>query len=200
MPSIGSLVGGYRLEAEAGGGSFGKVYRARSGQNGQLVALKLVSLMKEDDVSAERLGARLQQRFEQTHAMVPKIFELAEDDHYFYIAMEFVDAPTLSTLIQRGPLEPAAAVEHAVSICRFLEKVHEFATEIDGQSHKRIIHGDLKPEHVFVLGDGAIKVLDFGISKALATHKTRTRLVAATPVYAPPNRLDTTLDNEKDDL
>ena len=50
MPSIGSLVGGYRLEAEAGGGSFGKVYRARAVEDGRLIALKIVSLMKDDDV------------------------------------------------------------------------------------------------------------------------------------------------------
>jgi len=200
MPSIGSLIGDYRLEAEAGGGSFGKVYRARSVRGGEPVALKLVSLMKDDDVAAERLGALLQQRFEHKHGTVPEVYELGEDDHYFFIAMEFVEAPTLSTLIQRGPLEPAAAARHAVSICRFLEKTHTFTTEIAGESHNRIIHGDLKPEHVLVLRDDAIKVLDFGISKALATHKTRTRLAAATPAYAPPNRLDTTLGNEKDDL
>jgi hypothetical protein len=200
MPFIGSLIGDYRLEAEAGGGSFGKVYRARSVKSGEVVAIKLVSLMKDDDVAAERLGALLQQQFEQKHGMVPKIFELGEDDHYFFIAMEFVEAPTLSTLIQRGPLGPAAAATHAVSICSFLDKTHAFATDIAGEQHKGIIHGDLKPEHVLVLGDGTIKVLDFGISKALATTKTRTRLAAATPAYAPPNRLDTTLGNEKDDL
>jgi hypothetical protein len=200
MPFIGTLIGDYRLEAEAGGGSFGKVYRARSIKSGEVVALKLVSLMKDDDVAAERLGALLQQQFEQKHGMVPKVFELGEDDHYFFIAMEFVEAPTLSTLIQGGPLTPAAAATHAVSMCNFLDKTHAFATDIAGEQHKGIIHGDLKPEHVLVLGDGTIKVLDFGISKALATTKTRTRLAAATPAYAPPNRLDTTLGNEKDDL
>ena len=200
MSIIGSLVGDYRVEARVAQGGFGGVYRARSVRTGDVVALKLVPSLNEDDVAAERLGAELQQQFERRHGMVPKVFELGETDHYFFIAMELVDAPTLATLIQRGALAPAAAATNAIAVCRFLERAHTFAADVAGQHHRGIVHGDLKPEHVFVLPDGTIKVLDFGVSKALASHKTRTRLVAVTPAYAPPNRLDTTFGNEKDDL
>src|SRR6266568_2044257 len=67
----GSIVGGYRMEARIGKGSFGEVYKAQLLRDETVVALKLVSLTREEEViSAERLGALLQQRFEKAHGMV----------------------------------------------------------------------------------------------------------------------------------
>ncbi len=200
MLGRGSQIGEYRLEAHIAKGGYGQVFKARSIRTGEIVALKVLSLIRDEDVAAERLGALLQQRFEHVHGMVPKTLDPGLDDHYFYIPMEFVDAPTLSTLIQAGPLSPDVAARHAISLCEFLEKTHSFATEINGESFKRIVHGDLKPEHVFILGGGAIKVLDFGIAKALATGKVQTRMSGVTPHYAPPKRLDTSYGNEFDDM
>src|SRR5438045_1406116 len=95
----GSMVGGYRIDERIGKGSFGEVYKARAIGDEAVVALKLVSLTREEEVvSAERLGALLQQRFEKAHGMVPTTFDPGQDDHYFYIPMSFVDAPALSTL------------------------------------------------------------------------------------------------------
>jgi serine/threonine protein kinase len=197
----GSIVGGYRLERRIDHGSFGEVYQARSLHGDTIVALKLISLTQEDEViSAERLGALLQQRFEKAHGMVPETFEPGQDEHYFYIPMEFVDAPALSTLIQVGPLEPLLAARHAASICEFLEKAHRFATVIDGVSYERIIHADLKPPHIFITGEDRITVLDFGIAKALEKNRLAKTVRFGTPHYMSPERLREGRTNEHDDM
>ena len=200
LPS-GSIVGGYRLERRIDHGSFGEVYQARSLRDDTIVALKLISLTREEEViSAERLGALLQQRFEKAHGMVPETFEPGQDDHYFYIPMELVDAPALSTLIQAGPLPPLLAARHAASICEFLEKAHRFATVIDGVSYERIVHADLKPPHIFVTGEERITVLDFGIAKALEKNRLAKTVKFGTPHYMSPERLREGRTNEHDDM
>src|SRR6185295_9900138 len=166
-----------------------------------VVALKLVSLTREEEViSAERLGALLQQRFEKAHGMVPTTFEPGQDEHYFYIPMEFVDAPALATLIQAGPLAPQLAARHAASICEFLEQAHRFATVIDGVSYERIIHADLKPPHIFITGQSRITVLDFGIAKALEKNRVAKTVKFGTPHYMSPERLREGRANEHDDM
>src|SRR5262245_58060271 len=171
MPRSGQVIGEYRIESDAdiGRGGFGKVYRARSLRDGATVALKLVPSSNDEAVEAERTGAKLQQRFMRVHGMVPEVFDFGDDTQYdyFYIAMELVGAPTLSALLHHKPIAPADAARHAIGICRFLEKAHSFETEIDGERFPRIVHGDLKPANIFVLPDGSIRVLDFGIAKAL---------------------------------
>jgi len=203
MPQPGSVIGGYCIESsvDIGKGGFGKVYRARSLQSGAVVALKLVSLNNDDAVAAERTGAKLQQRFMRTHGLVPEVFAFGDDRHYdcFYIAMEFVAAPTLSALLHHRPLAPEEAARHAIGICQFLEKAHSFEAEIDGERFPRIVHGDLKPANVFVLGDGTIKVLDFGISKALEQTRAVKTITFVTPPYASPERLETGHGSEQDD-
>src|SRR5438445_1668213 len=198
----GTTIGAYRIvRLVRRSTSPAQVYQAQSLRDGTIVALKTVPLtIDESVISAETTGASLQDQFERAHGLVPKIFAVGEDDHYFFIAMEFIDAPTLLTSIQRGASDAATAARHAVEICDFLEKAHTFATRVGEKEHTGIIHGDLKPEHVFVLDNGGIKVLDFGIAKALQTHKTATTIAGFTPAYAPPGRIDTTRANEKDDL
>jgi serine/threonine protein kinase len=195
------MVGGYRIEARIGKGSFGEVYKAQSVRDETVVALKLVSLTREEEVvAAERLGALLQQRFEKAHGMVPTTFDPGQDEHYFYIPMEFVDAPALSTLIQTGPLQPHQAAQHAASICEFLEHAHRFATVIDDVSYERIIHADLKPPHIFITGQGRITVLDFGIAKALEKNRLAKTVKFGTPHYMSPERLREGRANEHDDM
>ena len=199
LPS-GRSVGGYRIASYIARGGFSEVYKAHSKHDSALVALKVLSLTLPDElISAERLGASLQQRFEQAHGMVPRTFEVSQDDDYFFIAMACIAGPSLDAEIARGPIDPVRAARHATSICRFLELAHRFATTIDGVSYDKVIHADLKPSHIFIGADGGLTVLDFGISKALEKSRTAKTIRFVTPLYASPQRLQTGRGSEQDD-
>src|SRR5262249_19560284 len=77
---------------------------------------------------------------------------------------------------------------------------HRFATVIDGVSYERIIHADLKPQHIFVTGPTSVIVLDFGIAKALEKNRAAKTVRFGTPHYMSPERLREGRANEHDDL
>ncbi|HEX6464323.1 MAG TPA: serine/threonine-protein kinase [Vicinamibacterales bacterium] len=200
MPNPGYIVGGkYRLEREIGKGGFGVVYRAMTLEDDQMVAVKLVSRNDEGQVTAEQLGALIQQTFGRQHGMVPEVIDIGTDEHYLFIAMELVQAPTLAALLHRKPLEPRDAAAHAIGLCRFLEHAHTFEAVIGNEPFDRIVHGDLTASNVFVLPDGHIKVLDFGIAKALEKDRRVKTMGAMTPPYVSPQRLETGHGSEQDD-
>ena len=190
-------VGGYATEGEKpfDQGSFGTVWKARRLSDQAPVALKLVLLTDAADanerIAAERHGAMLQQQFQQSHGMVPTVYDIGYDaDGHLFIAMELIDGGALSDLIKAGPVAPRLAAEHAVRICEFLERAHSFATTIEGEPYDRLVHADLKPGHLLVAPDGAVKVLDFGIAKALAKTSQVTTNNWGTSAYASPERLE----------
>jgi serine/threonine protein kinase len=174
-------------------GKFGTVYHARHEPSGRDVALKLIPLDGVDGdekVAAERHGALLQQRFGQTHKnLVPEVYEHQTLAAFYAIAMELVHGQPLTELIAAGPLPPERAAAIALAICRFLESAHQFATEIEGVHYELIVHADLKPDHVLLLDNGEIRVLDFGIAKALATRTLVTTNKWGSMQYASPERL-----------
>ncbi len=199
-------IGNYVTEGEKpfGHGRFGVVWVARRLTDGARVALKLVLSTQSADsrerLAAERHGAILQQRFEQAHAMVPKVYDFGPDGDDFYIAMELIEGGSLTGLIAGGPMEPRLAAEYAVRVCDFLDKAHCFATSIEGETYERVVHADLKPDHVLIPTSGEIKVVDFGIAKALARTTQVTTDNWGTVNYASPERLETGHVNEHVDF
>jgi hypothetical protein len=199
-------IGDYVTEGDKpfGYGKFGVVWVARRLQDGAKVALKLVLSTAAADnrerLAAERHGAILQQRFELAHALVPKVYDFGPDGDDFYIAMELVEGGALTGLIAAGPVEPRLAAEYAVRICDFLDKAHRFATTIEEESYERVVHADMKPDHVLIPAPGEIKVVDFGIAKALAKTTQVTTDNWGTVHYASPERLETGRVNEHVDF
>lgn len=175
-------------------GSFGTLWRARRVSDGARVALKLVLLTEAGDarekIAAERHGAMLQQLFERAHGMVPKVYDYGHDGEDFFIAMELVEGGALADLLKKGPIAPREAAQHAIKICEFLDRAHGFATTVEGEPYDRLVHADLKPGHVLIDDSGGIKVLDFGIAKALAKTTQVTTNNWGTSAYASPERLD----------
>jgi hypothetical protein len=199
-------IGDYVTEGEKpfGHGRFGVVWAARHLSDGARVALKLVLSTQSADsrerLAAERHGAILQQRFERTHAMVPKVYDFGPDGDDFYIAMELIEGGSLTGLIAGGPMDARLATEYALRICDFLDKAHCFATTIEGENYERVVHADLKPDHVLVPTPGEIKVVDFGIAKALARTTQVTTDNWGTVHYASPERLESGRVNEHVDF
>jgi serine/threonine-protein kinase len=196
-------LGPYRIAREIDRGQFGTVYEATDPE-GRQIALKLVPVQgadSEEKVAAERQGAALQQRFSRAYRnLVPEVLDHQPIDPYYAIAMELVSGEPLTALIKAGRVSAERAATIARAICHFLEKAHEFTINIDDQSESLIVHGDLKPAHVLLLADGSIRVLDFGIAKALAARKAATTNRWGSVDYASPERLETGRVNEQVDF
>jgi hypothetical protein len=189
----GSLLGDYLVGLPIGGGKFGTVCHATHVPTGRNVALKLIRLEQADSdekVVAECRGAALQQQFSHVHRdLVPEVYEHGRMDGYYAIAMEFVPGPPLIQLVARGPLPASRAAAIALALARFLDKAHRFRPSVEGIDNKRIVHGDLKPEHVLIMDRDEIRVLDFGIAKALEGQSPATTNKWLSIAYASPERL-----------
>src|SRR5687767_11147370 len=190
---LGWELGDYSILRTVDSGKFGIVYCAEHKPTGRQAALKLIPLEgadSEEKVAAERHGAMLQQQFSRTHKrMVPEIFEHQPLAMFYAIAMELVHGQPLSDVIAAGPLPPARAAGIALAISRFLAAAHRFETDIEGVHYALIVHGDLKPDHVLLLEHDEIRVLDFGIAKALAERTLVTTNKWGSIQYASPERL-----------
>jgi serine/threonine protein kinase len=157
MPlSTGERLGRYEIVELLGEGSMGEVYRARDTRLGRDVAVKV--LRPEFACEPERLG-----RFERearaasalNHPNVVSLFDVGEHDGSPYLVTEVLEGETLRERLDRGRLPPREALAVAIQVAAGLVAAHG----------KGIVHRDLKPENVFLLPDGRIKVLDFGLAK-----------------------------------
>jgi hypothetical protein len=141
-------------------------------------------------LEAEQWGAELQKQFCQISPHVPTVYEHGFESGYFYVAMEYLDGENLSDLISRGPVPVDQAVGTAIALCRFLEDAHRFEATIGARQLRKLLHGDLKPRNVRLTPDGQVKVLDFGIAKALSLSRKVTRNDFGSMTYLSPERLE----------
>ena len=163
---IGRSLGHYDVVDKLGEGGMGQVYRARDTKLGRDVAIKILPEIFAQD--AERLA-----RFEReartlaalNHPNIAHIHGLEDRDGITALVMELVDGEDLSVQIGRGPIALADALPIAKQIAEALEAAHE----------QGIIHRDLKPANIKVRADGTVKVLDFGLAKALAPDRSGAR-------------------------
>jgi len=194
MTTVFRDVGAYRIVREIGHGGMATVFLAEDTRHGGEVALKLVSMAADregrDVLEAERWGAKLQRGLADACGLVPRVFEDGDQPPYYFIAMEYIRGENLSDLIARGPVEPAQAVRVASELARFLDVAHSFRTTIDGREFWSLVHGDLKPRNVRLTDSGEVRVLDFGIAKALSLSRKVTRNDFGSMPYLSPERLD----------
>src|SRR5262249_13617446 len=148
----------YEITALLGKGGMGEVYRAKDSKLKREVAIK--SLPERFSSDADRVS-RFQREAEVlaslNHPNIGGIFDLQELDGSRYLVLELVEGETLADRIVRGPIAVEEAITIANSICEALEAAHE----------KGIVHRDLKPANVKITPDGKVKVLDFGLAKAI---------------------------------
>ncbi len=158
--SAGTKLGPYEILAPIGAGGMGEVYRAKDSRLGREVAIKVLPASFSQDAS------RLQ-RFEQearaasalNHPNIVTVHDIGTSNGTSYMAMELVDGASLRQLLASGPLPEKKMLEVAVQIADGLGKAHSAG----------IVHRDLKPENVMVSKDGFVKLLDFGLAKAVAS-------------------------------
>ncbi|MDP9170194.1 MAG: protein kinase [Acidobacteriota bacterium] len=191
------LFGRYQIIRKLAGGGMGRVFLAYDPVLNRQVGLKLIDAGGDRDsldvIAAERRGATLQDQLAKREASgrVAQIFDVGERDGYFYIAMEYIEGEDLWELMARGPLQPDRAVSIALDILDVLVKAHTFQTVIEDRAHRGIIHGDIKPRNVRITSAGQVKVLDFGIAKAVSMTRSITFNQFGSIPYSSPERLQT---------
>ena len=197
-------VGPYEVEREIGRGGMAVVFLAKDTRTGVDVALKQVPVGADRETrevfEAEEWGAKLQEQFSAVSALVPKVYEQRTIGDHFYVAMEYVDGENLSDAIGRGPLPVARAVTIATELARFLDAAHRFEVTLGDRHLRALLHGDLKPKNVRITSDDRVKVLDFGIAKALSMTRRVTRNDFGSIAYLSPERLESGEIDEASDL
>jgi serine/threonine protein kinase len=155
---MGSKLGPYEITAAIGAGGMGEVYRARDTKLGRDVAIKVLPDAFAHD--AERM-ARFQREAKVLavldHPNIASIYGLEQSGSTPALVMQLVEGPTLADRIPQGPIP----VDEAVRIGRQIADALEYAHE------RGIVHGDLKPANVKVTADDTVKILDFGLAKAI---------------------------------
>jgi eukaryotic-like serine/threonine-protein kinase len=197
-------VGPYEIEREIGRGGMAVVFLARDTQSNLDVALKQVPVGVDREsreiCEAEQWGANLQEQFSAVSPLVPKVYERRTIGDHFYVAMEYVDGENLSDSIARGPLPVARATAIATELASFLDAAHRFEVTLGDRSLRSLLHGDLKPKNVRITSGDRVKVLDFGIAKALSMTRRVTRNDFGSIAYLSPERLETGEIDEASDL
>jgi serine/threonine protein kinase/Tol biopolymer transport system component len=154
----GTRLGAYHILSAVGAGGMGEVYKARDTKLDRDVAIKVLPpAFAADPERIARLEREAKTLASLNHPNIAHIYGLEDSTSPPALVMEFVEGPTLADRIARGPVPIDEALPIARQIADALEASHEHG----------IIHRDLKPANIKVREDGTIKVLDFGLAKAL---------------------------------
>lgn len=174
--ALTTRLGPYEVTALIGKGGMGEVYRATDTNLKRAVAIKVLPGSVAED--RERL-ARFQREAEVlaslNHPNIAAIYGLERTDGVTALVMELVEGPTLAERIARGPIPVDEALPIARQIAEALEAAHEHA----------VIHRDLKPANIKVRDDGTVKVLDFGLAKALEPMSVGMEATASPTITSP---------------
>jgi serine/threonine protein kinase len=165
----GARLGPYTVADLIGAGGMGEVYRATDTRLKRDVALKTLPTSVADDIARlDRLQREAELLASLNHPNIAHVYGIEREAGTTALVMELVDGPTLADRLAGGALPQNEALEIAMQIAAALEAAHEHG----------IVHRDLKPANINLAADGTIKVLDFGIAKAVwqpRHHRRRSR-------------------------
>jgi serine/threonine protein kinase len=175
----GNRLGPYEILAAIGAGGMGEVYRAGDAKLGRDVALKVLPEAFARD--AERM-ARFQREAKVlaslSHPNIAPIYGLEDSSSTHALVMELVEGPTLADCIHSGRIP----IDEALLIARQITEALEYAHE------RGIVHRDLKPANVKVTSDDAVKILDFGLAKAIAGDATSSDISVSPTITRMPTQ------------
>ena len=186
----------YRLDHVLGEGGMGVVWSATDERSGEIRALKFIRRDKcGDGRSVARLLREAHAASTVAHPNVARVFEVLElPEGTPFLVMEHLEGETLSSRLARKSIGPAEASRLVAAIAHGVRAAHALG----------IVHRDLKPDNVFILGDGTVKVIDFGIAKDLRTGAdtdlTATGAMLGTLHYMAPEQVfgDVDVDERAD--
>jgi len=169
---IGTKLGPYEITAKLGEGGMGEVWRATDTKLKRDVAIKVLpEAFTEDGERLARFEREAQVLAQLQHPNIASIYGMEESGEVRALVMELVEGPTLAERLGKGPLPLEESLSVARQIAQALEEAHE----------KGIVHRDLKPQNIKAATDGKVKVLDFGLAKAMDPGATASGAVSTSP-------------------
>ena len=178
-------IGRYKIVRELGRGAMGVVYLATDPTIGRPVAIKTIRL---GEINNEEERARRRERLFRearsagvlSHPGIVTIYDMEAQDDLAFIAMEYVNGPTLDQLVESKPLDQE----------RLFHILRQTATALDYAHNKGIVHRDIKPANIMLTEDGMVKITDFGIAKINTSEQfTMTGSIVGTPHYMAPEQV-----------
>lgn len=209
-PHVGEILAKrFIIESELGAGGMGTVFKAldlrrkEAQDRNPYVAVKTLNLKvlgRDDSIQILQREARKAQSL--SHPNIIRIFDFDRAGEILFLTMEFLDGISLETLIQDN-------IRSGMSQARLLPIVEQVAAALEFAHSEGIVHSDLKPSNIIVLPNGRVKVIDFGIARAiprpdeLTADRTRfdvRALGAITPAYASPEMIEGSDPDPRDDV
>ena len=208
----GTRVGPYEVKAHIAAGGMGEVYRAHDASLTRDVALKVLPApLAADPERLARFRREAQVLASLNHPNIAAIYGLEESDGIQALVLELVEGPTLSECIAHGSLSMGKADwngwQRGLSIDESIHVARQLAEALETAHDQGVIHRDLKPANIKVMPDGTVKVLDFGLAKALSDDSaieraedadsssptitamgTRAGVILGTPAYMSPEQ------------
>jgi len=156
---IGQKLGHYEILAQIGEGGMGEVYRARDPRLSREVAIKILTRDRRERAESSDAQARFEREARAvaalSHPNILAIHDFGEQDGVAYAVTELLEGQTLLDELEAGPIPLRRAIDLAGQMADGLAAAHE----------KGIIHRDIKPANVFLMADGRLKILDFGLAR-----------------------------------
>jgi serine/threonine protein kinase len=179
-------IGRYKIVRELGRGAMGVVYHAIDPNIGRPVAIKTIQLgvgrkPEEQERLRERLFREARSAGILSHPGIVTIYDVEHQGEIAYIAMEYVDGPTLDHVLSEQPSIPPP---------KLFSVLAQTAVALDYAHQKGIVHRDIKPANIMIAADGTSKITDFGIAKVTASDQlTMTGAIVGTPHYMSPEQV-----------
>jgi tetratricopeptide (TPR) repeat protein/predicted Ser/Thr protein kinase len=178
-----TFAGRYQVIEDLGGGGMGRVYKVFDREIKEKLALKLIL----PQIAADpRIIARFQNELKLarkiSHKNVCRVYHLGKENDVYYMTMEFVEGETLKNIVRMTKrLSPVAALHIAGQVAEGLAAAHR----------QGIVHRDLKPQNIILEKNGIVRIMDFGIARALETEGGTLRdAVIGTPQYMSPEQAE----------
>jgi serine/threonine protein kinase/Tfp pilus assembly protein PilF len=182
--TTGSIFAGrYQIIEELGEGGMGRVYRAIDKKINEEMGLKLIRPeIGLNKIILERFSNELKIARKIVHKNVCRMYHLGEDKGSHYITMEYVPGEDLRAMLKMSRrLEIGTAISIAKQVCSGLAEAHRLG----------VVHRDLKPSNIMIDKEGSVRIMDFGIARALASKGiTEMGVMIGTPEYMSPEQVD----------
>ena len=191
---VGNLIGKYKIIRLIGEGGMASVYEAEHEMLGAKVAVKVLNpILSANTQIRDRFKNEAKMMASFNHPNITKIIDFDDQPHHLSIVMEFLEGEDLNDKIKRNGALPEKEV---FALFQQILSAFQYAHE------KGIVHRDIKPSNIFILPDGQVKILDFGIAKLFGqgNEMTQTGTQMGTPIYMSPEQVkaDKSIDHRSD--